>query len=253
MKNFTTELGLFLNTDCFDVLSDIEDNSVDMILADLPYGTTQNKWDTVLPLDELWAHYNRIGKINCPIVLTSCQPFTTTLIQSNIKWFKYQWYWVKNKASGHLNAKKQPMRNVEDILVFYKKQPTYNPQMWESRPANYAKSARQSDNYGKQEVVEYSGGNTSRYPLTTLEVPVINNDSSSIEKRLHPTQKPVALMEYLIKTYTNEGDMVLDNTAGVCSTGIAAENLGRRWLCIEKEEEFFDKGVERFQKEELNE
>lgn len=224
--------GEFWLGDCLELMTRIPDGSVDMVLCDLPYGTTQNKWDSVLPLDILWSAYDRI--CSGPIVLTASQPFTSTLVMSNINGFRHEWVWHKNKASGHLNAKRRPMRAHEDILVFGKNH--YNPQMTEGhKPGNYAKRAAQSSNYGEAKPTEY-GGQTQRYPRSVQDFPVVNNDD---EDKFHPTQKPVALFEYLIKTYTNEGMLVLDNCAGSGTTAIAAERTGRRWICIEQLAEYY--------------
>jgi DNA modification methylase len=230
--------GRFLLGDCFDRMRELPDASVDMVLADLPYGTTQNKWDSVLPLDQLWAEYRRLCR--GAIVLTASQPFASLLVTSNLPGFKHDWVWEKNKASGHLNAKRQPMRAHEDVLVFGA--PPYFPQMTEGhRPGNYARRTQWSDNYGAQKPSEY-GGATTRYPRSVQQFDIINNDDP---EKWHPTQKPVALFEYLIRTYTSEGQTVLDNTAGSGTTAIAAENTGRRWLCIEKDEDYYRKAVNR--------
>lgn len=170
--------------------------------------------------------------------MTASQPFTTKLISSNYDMFKYEWIWEKNKGSGHLNAKKMPMKFHENILVFYNKLVTYNPQKTKNhKPSNYAKN-NSSENYGKQVSVE-TGGNTDRHPKNIIKIPVINNDSSG-EKRYHPTQKPIALMEYLIKTYTNEGEIALDFTMGSGTTGVACKNLNRNFIGIELDEDYFN-------------
>lgn len=233
--------GRFYNEDCFDAMKEIPDGVIDMILADLPYGTTQNKWDSVLSLPKLWAEYWRVVKRNAAIVLTAAQPFTSILIVSNIDTFKYDWTWRKPKGTGHLNAKKQPMRDKEDIAIFYREQSLYNPQFSIGEP--YSGNARvgkkqQTSSYGKYEAIR-EDNDGKRYPKQVIDFGVVERDT------IHPTQKPVALFEYLIKTYTNEGDLVLDNTAGSGTTAIAAINLNRRWVCIEKEKEYYDKAIER--------
>lgn len=210
-------------------MKDIPSGSIDMILCDLPYGTTQNKWDSVIPLDELWNHYERIIKDDGAIVLTAQTPFDKILGASNLKLLKYEWIWEKTQGTGHLNAKKMPMKNHENILVFYKKLPTYNPQM--TKGVSYIqKSGRSSSNYNPQEsiITENKG---ERYPLT---VNVFNS-----EKGLHPTQKPVPLFEYLIKTYTNEGETVLDNCIGSGTTAVAAYNTGRNFIGIELNRDYY--------------
>lgn len=216
--------------DCLEIMKQIPDGSVDMVLCDLPYGTTQNKWDSIIPLDKLWALYQRIRKPKAAIVLTAAQPFTSVLVMSNMGEFKYQWVWAKTQGTGHLNAKKQPMRAHEDVLVFYKEQSVYNPQMTPGKPYK-CKSGRPSDNWGSQvSVVTENKG--ERYPLT---VQTFANDKGNV----HPTQKPLALMEYLVKTYTNEGDTVLDNTMGSGTTGIACVNTDRNFIGIEMDEKYF--------------
>lgn len=242
-KDFET--GRFYNEDCFDAMREIPDGVIDMVLCDLPYGTTQNKWDSVLPLDKLWAEYWRACKPNAAIVLTSAQPFTSTLIVSQINNFKYDWIWHKlGKATGHLNAKKQPMRNKEDICIFYKEQCLYNPQMTDGKPfknkagKDHTSKSSMTDSYG-----EYSNfrndNDGKRYPLQVIS---LNREERNL---IHPTQKPVALFEYLIKTYTNENEIILDNTAGSGTTAIAAINTNRKWVCIEKDKDYYDKAIER--------
>ena len=229
--------------DCFNIFPQIESGSVDMILCDLPYGTTQCKWDSILPLDKLWKEYNRIIKKNGAIVLFSSQPFTSVLINSNIKNFKYTWVWEKSKATNYLNAKKQPLRASEDICVFYQKQPTYNPQMTEGKPYNKGTALRETEVYGSQVAVEVKSDG-ARYPRNVIYFKTAESEG----KVVHPTQKPLALLEYLIQTYSNEGEIILDNTAGSFSTAIAATKLNRNWIGIEQEEEYCRIGLERLEK-----
>ena len=216
--------------DCFDVFPSIEDGSVDMILCDLPYGTTKCKWDTPLPLDKLWTEYKRVIKDNGAIVLTASQPFTTRLISSNYDMFRYEWIWEKSNGGGFFLAKKLPLKRHENILIFYDKLPEYNPQKTKGTPY-FNKTSWVGESIFGQTVVEWITENDgSRYPTSILK---FNNDTG-----LHPTQKPVALFEYLIKTYTNEGDLVLDNCAGSGTTGVACQNLNRDCILIEKEAEY---------------
>ena len=198
---------------CLEVMDTIPDKSVDLILCDLPYGTTDCKWDSIIPFDLLWSQYNRIVKDNGAIVLFSAQPFTTKLIHSNIKNFKYCWYWKKNNVTGFCFAKYQPMRNVEDICVFYKKTPTYNPQglIKVDNPKVRQSISRVNGIFKDNTLTKPYKTNYTNYPKHILE---FNQDKD----RVHPTQKPVKLLEYLIKTYTNEGDTVLDNCMGSGST-----------------------------------
>lgn len=220
-----------------EVMQYIPDKSVDLVLCDLPYGTTQNKWDSVLPLADLWSEYRRITKPSAAIVLTAAQPFTSAVVMSNIREFKYAWTWDKvNRPTGHLNAKKQPMRQTEDVLVFYQAQPTYNPQMVQGEPYRTTGS-KKSGNYGAQRATTTVCDDGMRYPRNLLAIPA---DERGAVGRVHPTQKPVALMEYLVKTYTNEGDTVLDNTMGSGTTGVAAANTGRKFIGIERDPEYFE-------------
>lgn len=234
--------------DCLELMGDIPANSVDMVLCDMPYGVTaRNKWDIVIPFGPLWEHYRRITKENAAIVLTATQPFASQLILSNEAMFRYDLIWRKNKKTGFLNAKKMPLREHEQILVFYRKLPVYNPQKTTGhKPVNsYTKHTSDGENYGETKQGLSGGGQTDRYPTSVIYCPVVNNDSKD---KFHSTQKPVELFEYLIKTYTNEGMTVLDNCAGVFTTAIACENLKRNWICIEKEREYCDIGQERIQK-----
>lgn len=209
-------------------MAQIPDGSVDLVLCDLPYGTTQNKWDSVLPLDLLWSEYRRV--CTGAIVLTAQAPFDKALGASNLGMLKYEWIWEKEMGSGHLNAKKAPLKSHENVLVFYEHQPTYNPQFDEGKPYKMV-SGKGSSNYGEQkETVTESDGR--RYPKTVIRIP---RDRT----RFHPTQKPVALMEYLVKTYTNEGDVVLDNCMGSGTTGVACVNTGRKFIGIERDADYF--------------
>lgn len=240
-KDFST--GRFYNEDCFDAMREIPDGVIDMVLCDLPYGTTQNKWDSVLPLDKLWEEYWRICKSDAAIVLTAQTPFDKILGVSQIQFLKYEWIWEKTEASGHLNAKKQPMKAHENILVFYKEQCFYDPQMDAGKPYIAKQiSANESSNYGNQVAVT-TVNNGERYPRS---VKLISKDFKN--NKIHPTQKPVALFEYLIKTYTNESKLILDNTAGSGTTAIAAMNTKRKWVCIEKDKEYYNKAIERITK-----
>tara|TARA_R110002126_G_scaffold34891_2_gene107607 strand:+ start:1132 stop:1851 length:720 start_codon:yes stop_codon:yes gene_type:complete len=221
--------------DCLEVMKTIESGSIDAIITDPPYGTTACKWDSVIPFDLMWEQLNRIIKPNGAIVLFGSEPFSSALRMSNIKNYKYDWIWQKNKTTGFLNAKKQPMNDNENILVFYIRQCLYNPQKTKAEKL-YKRGNINGDNtevYGKQkEYIDSEIG--TRYPK---RIQYFNNNNN--EKRLHPTQKPVALMEYLIKTYTNEGETVLDFTMGSCSTGVAAKNTNRNFIGIEQDEKYF--------------
>ena len=224
--------------DCLEKMKDIPDKSIDMILCDLPYGTTACKWDTVIPFEPLWKQYKRIVKLNGAVVLFSAQPFTSTLICSAIDIFKYDWCWQKPRGTGHLNAKKQPMRDKEDICVFYKEQCTYNPQMTKGSPykdkagKDHSSNTSMSDCYGKY--TNYREVNTGfRYPKQVIQFGVVERGTH------HPTQKPIPLMEYLIKTYTNESETVLDNCMGSGTTGVACKNINRNFIGIELDPEYF--------------
>lgn len=231
--------GQFLLGDCFEHMVDIPDGSVDMVLCDLPYGTTQNKWDSAIPLKELWAEYWRVCKPNAAVVLTAQAPFDKMLGASQLAHLKYEWIWQKPKATGHLNVKIQPLKDHENVLVFYRKQATYNPQKTPGEPyKGCGGNSRTSTNYGDFGNVREGSADGSRYPRSVLRVP-------HVARPQHPTQKPVALFEYLIRTYTNHGDLVLDNTAGSGTTAVAAENTGRRWICIERDPEYYAKAVAR--------
>ena len=225
--------------DCLEVMKDIPDKSIDMILCDLPYGTTACKWDTVIPFEPLWEQYKRIIKDNGAVVLTASQPFTSALVMSNVKYFKYSWVWNKKLAGNAILAKKQPLKIHEDILVFcYGKSP-YLPQMTEGKFRKGASYENKKNNkrFGTWSVNKFeTKEGTARYPVSIQD---FSNAGLRINK-VHLTQKPVALFEYLIKTYTNEGDLVLDNCAGSGTTGVACKNLNRNFILIEKEQEYID-------------
>lgn len=216
--------------DCIELMQALPDASIDLILCDLPYGTTQNKWDSVIPFEPLWAQYKRIAKKNAAIVLTAAQPFSSVLVASNLKSFKYEWVWVKSKITGVLNAKKMPVRKHEQVLVFSASPTTYNAQGLVAK-GTITKQGGSSDNYGGRSSAEYVQEWTN-WPRDVLEI-------ASEGKTVHPTQKPVALMEYLIRTYTNEGEVVLDNCMGSGTTGVACMNLGRNFIGFEKDETYF--------------
>jgi len=224
-----------LQGDCLERMKEIETGSVDMILTDPPYGTTACKWDSIIPLEPMWEQLKRIIKPNGAIVMTASQPFTSVLVSSNLKGFKYCWYWKKNRATGVLNAKRQPLRNIEDICVFNVKQYTPQGLVEYNKPSRNAKS--DSEVYGKGQTKSYMQKWTN-YPKQSLEF-------NSVQRVLHPTQKPVALMEYLIKTYTNESETVLDFTMGSGSTGVACKNLNRDFIGIELDENYFNIAKER--------
>lgn len=216
--------------DCLKYLKQFPDKCIDMVICDLPYGTTQNKWDSVIPLSKLWKEYERVVKDNGAIVLTSQGLFTAQLMMSNPKMFKYKWIWEKSKPTNFLNAKKQPLRKYEDICVFYKKQPTYNPQMKKGVPYNKGVRKNQlSGSYGDfQPVHVYSDG--SRYPTDIIYFKTAESEG----KVIHPTQKPIELGRYFIRTYSNPGDLILDNTFGSGSFLVAALLEGRNFVGIEK-------------------
>ena len=227
--------------DCLEIMKSIPSGSIDAIITDPPYGTTACKWDSVINLELMWKQLKRIIKPNGAIVLFSAQPFTSALVMSNPKMFKYDWVWKKNRGTGHLNAKKQPMRDKEDIIVFYKKQCKYNPQGLIDGVFNNDRPAK---NRGRLELYSneknFGKSNKGGYPKQVLEF-----DKIPTQKCLHPTQKPVALMEYLIKTYTNEKETVLDFTMGSGSTMVAAKNLNRSFIGIEQDENYFNIAKER--------
>ena len=237
-----------LQGDCLELMKDIPDGSVDMILADLPYGTTDCKWDTIIPFEPLWAEYERIIKDNGAIVLTASQPFTTKLIASNYGMFRYSWVWEKSYSTGFMNANKMPLKNIEDVPVFYKRLPTYNPQgLIEVNKKQVRKKDKKTTIYSDMGLKE--GAYTQKY--TNYPKQIIKTTAK--EKTIHPTQKPVALFEYLIKTYTNEGDTVLDNVMGSGTTGVACKNLNRNFIGMELDENYFNIAKDRIENHEVEE
>ncbi len=228
-----------IHGDCLVEMKNLPDKSLDLILCDLPYGTTQNKWDIPLPLDKLWGEYNRLIKDNGAILLFAQFPYAARLAMSNIKNFRYDWVWKKNVATGHLNAKKMPLKAHDQILVFYKHLPTYNPQLKKGKPYKEIHNCH-SSNYGKQRIVPTTNEGI-RYPQSIL--------GFNREIGLHPTQKPVALCEYLIKTYSNVGDTVLDNCMGSGTVGVACKNTERNFIGIESNEKYFLIAKERIEKQ----
>lgn len=233
------ELNKIYNMDCLEGMKRIPDKSIDMVLCDLPYGITDCGWDSVINLKILWEAYKRIIKHNTAIVLTASQPFTSILINNSIKDFKYLWVWDKGRGSNFQNAKYQPMKSHEDICVFYKKRPTYNPQYWYSSPYDTKEGNRKNiiqglEKGGKVATIRTkSASDGKRYPLSIIKF-------ARDKIRIHPTQKPVALFEYLIKTYSNEGQIVLDNCMGSGTTAIACINTKRNYIGFEKDKNYFD-------------
>lgn len=243
MKTIEELKNTVLQGDCLELMKDIPDKSIDMILCDLPYGTTACKWDTIIPFEPLWEQYKRIIKDNGAIVLTASQPFTSALVMSNLKMFKYCWVWEKSTKTNFLNAKVQPLRKHEDILVFGKSKVNYFPQGLEDKNSFTKQGKKETENYHSQD--RSSGGYFQEKTGYPHDIIFVKSESSIYVK--HPTQKPVALFEYLIKTYTNEGDIVLDNCAGSFTTAIASENTKRNWICIEQLEEYCEIGKKRIE------
>ena len=224
----------------------IPDNSIDMILADLPYGTTQNNWDSVITLDELWKQYERIIKDNGAIILTADGKFTFKLYNSNPKLFRYKLIWNKKNPTGFLNANRMPLRQHEDILVFYKKLPNYNPIM------EIRGKPRQKGSYNKREgngdMCYGSFDNIEKYNNEYYPTSILTFSNANQKEKMHPTQKPVNLFEYLIKTYTNENDIVLDNVMGSGTTAVACLKTNRRFIGFEKDKEYYNKAIKRIGK-----
>jgi site-specific DNA-methyltransferase (adenine-specific) len=257
MQKETISNGDFITGDCLDYMKEIPSQSVDLILCDLPYGTTACAWDSIIPYDDLWSAYKRLLKPTGAVVLTAAQPFTSALVMSNIEWFKYTWVWIKNRPTNFAHAKNKPMKKHEDVLVFSpgttvhasqsSTRMTYNPQgISKIAPKKVTKRASEktdtffSDRPGHGEFTRDQTG----YPHTLLEF-------STDQLGLHPTAKPVDLFEYLVRTYTNEGELVLDNCAGSGTTAIACENAGRRWICIEQDTGYAEKALKRIREHKI--
>jgi DNA modification methylase len=236
-----------MHGECLELMQDIPAGSVDMVLCDLPYGVTACKWDTVIPMDQLWEQYKRVIKPNGAIVLFGMQPFSAALIMSNPKWFRYEWIWRKNNVTGFLNAKKRPLIEHENILVFSADPTKYYPQFSKADKMRSPRllNGKTSDNYRIVHNCYLKEDKGERYPKTVLEVPV---QIHSGPDKFHPTQKPVPLCEYLIKTYTLEGETVLDNTMGSGTTGVACVNTGRNFIGIELEQKYFEISKQRIEK-----
>lgn len=231
------------NMDCLQGMKEIPDESVDMILTDLPYGITECKWDNIIPFTPLWEQYNRIAKERAAVVLFSVQPFTTKLINSNIKNFRYCWYWKKNNVTGAPFSKSQPMRCIEDICVFYKQAPTYNPQgLKKLEKIKIRKADKERGIYQMRTKKKYRVQKYTNYPVHLLQ---FANEAANNKNRLHPTQKPLALCEYLIKTYTNAGDTVFDSCAGSGTTLLAAKKNDRQYIGFEADEKYYNIAVDR--------
>ena len=234
--DYKNESVWLMKGDCLERMKEIPSGSVDMVLADPPYGTTACKWDSIIPLEPMWEQLKRIIKPSGAIVMTASQPFTTTLIASNMKMFKYCWVWDKVNASTGLHAKIMPMRSHEDIVVFCASTPNYTPQMTESdKRCDKEREIPNGEAFSGNVKSRVYNNNGLKYPKTVLTISNANQRG-----KVHPTQKPVALMEYLIKTYTNEGEVVADFTMGSGSTGVAASNLGRKFIGIEMDDHYFE-------------
>jgi len=246
------ELNKIYLGDCLELMKDIDDKSIDMVLCDLPYGTTQCKWDTIIPFELLWLQYKRIIKGNGAIVLFGSEPFSSALRMSNIKNYKYDWTWNKIQGTGFGACKKQPLRVIENICVFYNKPPTYNPQMvlrdkiidstnWK-QDKRISENSRftSTDNSLARKVYD------KKYPVNYIEINRANKECNN-SHRLHPTQKPIDLLEYLIKTYTNENEIVLDNCIGSGTTAIACKNVNRFFIGMEKDETYYNIACKRIE------
>ena len=239
-----------LQGNCLELMKDIPDKSIDLILCDLPYGTTRNSWDEVIPFDKLWAQYNRIIKDNGAILLFAQGKFYVNLVSSNMKMFRYDLVWDKELVSGFLNAKRMPLRRHEQVAVFSKHLPTYNPQFTQGKPlhskgTSYKEKELTNNNYGDFKATDDDrAGSTEKYPTSIMK---FQKPHPSV--CVHPTEKPVALLEYLVKTYTNERDVVLDNCMGSGSTGVACQNTNREFIGMELDEDYYKLACERIKKE----
>ena len=235
-----------LNGDCIEMMKTLEPESVDLILTDLPYGVLnqRNNWDNIINFENMWSEINRISKLNTAFITTAKQPFTSQLIMSNPKNFKYTLVWEKSKATGYLNSKRMPLVAHEDIVVFYKKLPTYNPQMVLGKPYDKGKAVRDTESYSEQtKAIHVKNDDGYRYPRS-----VIYFKTAEREGKLHPTQKPIKLFEWLVKTYSNENDVILDITMGSGTTGVAALNLNRKFIGIELDTGYYKISEKRLKK-----
>lgn len=228
--------------DCLDEMDKVADHTVDMILTDLPYGTTKNVWDVPIPLDQLWEQYKRVLKPGGVALLFAQMPFGADLINSNRKWFRYEWIWYKTMAVGFLNANRMPLRSHENILVFYEKLPKYHPQKTQGEPYLRKRAGRRTTNYGKFVDMETSSPDGTRFPIDVISFSNANNSN-----KIHPTEKPIDLLEYMIRTYTDEGETVLDSCMGGGSCGVACQHLGRNFIGIEKDVGYFEAAKKRIE------
>jgi DNA modification methylase len=235
--------------DCLDVIKDIESDSIDAIITDPPYGTTSCKWDSVIPFELMWKELKRVIKDNGCIALFGSEPFSSYLRVSNIDNFKYDWIWQKSKSTNYLNSKKQPLRNNEIVSIFYTKQCSYLPQMKKGEPYNKGSALRNTDVYNNQKETLVRNVEGLRFPKSIIYFKTAESEGNVV----HPTQKPVALMEYLIKTYTNENETVLDFTMGSGTTGVACKNLNRNFIGIEKDDTYFEIAKQRINNTQVQE
>lgn len=244
------ELDKIYNEDCLEGMKRIPDGSIDCIICDLPYGTTQNHWDSVIPFDELWLQYRRICKPSAAIVLFGQEPFSSKLRMSNLEWFRYDWIWKKPRGTGFLNANRMPLKNHEVISVFYKQLPTYNPQFTQGRPYKMRSNHKESSNYGSYRNIGIDSDG-KRYPIDVLEFNGVNNQFPVNGKAntIHPTQKPVNLIRYLVRTYSNEGDTILDNCMGSGTSAVACILEKRHFIGFELNGEYYNEACERIKTE----
>jgi len=243
------QINNIYNGDCLELMKEIPIGSIDMILCDLPYGTTACKWDAVIPFDKIWKHYERVIKLNGAIVLTASQPFTSALVMSNPKMFKYEWIWEKSKASNFLLAKKQPLKAHENVLVFANGTPNYYPQKTQGKPYYRGGVKEKHDNPEvSNNIPNYHSHIRKSEDGMRLPRSVQYFTTAEFDGKFHPTQKPIALFEYLVNTYTNEGETVLDNCSGSGTTAIACINTKRNYICMEKDSEYYNKSIERILK-----
>ena len=241
----TMEIDNIYNMDCLEGMKQIPDGSVDAVICDLPYGTTACAWDSVIPFDKLWEQYRRICKPNAPIVLFGSEPFSSALRTSNLKWYRYDWIWRKDYGTGFLDANRKPLKVHENISVFYQRLPTYNPQKTDIGKKTKVRRSGTMEGYHKHDCIEFAEYD-GKFPVSVIE---FEHDRCKNDKGLHPTQKPVDLLRYLVLTYTNEGDTVLDNCMGSGTTAIACIKEHRHFIGFELNKEYFDKACKRIKAE----